>query len=64
VPARIAEELARHHPLTIRALPFTSPAIRTTMIWPRWFDNQPAHAWMRNVISSASRELIRNARQK
>jgi DNA-binding transcriptional LysR family regulator len=64
LPARIAEELARHHPLTIRALPFTSSAIRTTMIWPRWFDNQPAHAWMRNAISSASRDLVGNAKEK
>jgi LysR family transcriptional regulator, nod-box dependent transcriptional activator len=64
LPARIAEELARHHPLAIRALPFTSPVIGTTMIWPRWFDNQPAHAWMRNVIFSASRDLAGNAKEK
>jgi DNA-binding transcriptional LysR family regulator len=57
LPARIAEELARHHPLAIRALPFTSPVIGTAMIWPRWFDNQPAHAWVRDVISRASRDL-------
>lgn len=57
LPARIAKELARNAPLIIRALPFSSPVIETTMTWPRWFDNHPAHAWLRNVIFAASTEL-------
>lgn len=57
LPRRIAEELSLHLPLTIRRLPFASPIIKTTMVWPRWLDNQPAHLWIRGVISNASREL-------
>jgi DNA-binding transcriptional LysR family regulator len=29
--------------------------IETVMIWPRRFDNQPAHAWLRDVISDAAK---------
>jgi DNA-binding transcriptional LysR family regulator len=60
LPRRIAEELSFHLPLTIRQLPFASPNIKTTMIWPRWLDNQPAHLWIRGVISDASRALRPN----
>ena len=43
LPRRVPEELARHRPLGMRALPFSSPLIKTAMIWPRWLDDQPAH---------------------
>jgi DNA-binding transcriptional LysR family regulator len=66
LPRRIAEELSLHLPLTIRPLPFSSPVIKTTMTWPRWLDNQPAHLWIRRVISEASKGLHppRNVRGK
>jgi DNA-binding transcriptional LysR family regulator len=57
LPRRVAEELARHRPLGMRVLPFSSPVIKTAMIWPRWLDNQPAHSWLRNVIAAASKDL-------
>lgn len=57
LPRRIAEELVRHRPLAIRVLPFSSPIIKTAMIWPRWLDNQPAHCWLRDVVAGVSREL-------
>jgi hypothetical protein len=38
-------------------LPFSSPIIKTAMIWPRWLDNQPAHCWLRDVVAGVSREL-------
>jgi DNA-binding transcriptional LysR family regulator len=60
LPRRIAEELSLHLALTIRPLPFSSPIIKTTMIWPRWLDNQPAHLWIRGVISEASKGMRRN----
>jgi DNA-binding transcriptional LysR family regulator len=66
LPRRVAEELSLHLPLTIRRLPFPSPIIKATMIWPRWLDNQPAHLWIRRVISEASEGLRphRNGRGK
>jgi DNA-binding transcriptional LysR family regulator len=66
LPRRVAEELSLLLPLTIRRLPFPSPIIEATMVWPRWLDNQPAHLWIRRVISEASKRLHphRNARGK
>jgi DNA-binding transcriptional LysR family regulator len=64
LPRRVAEELSLHLPLTIRRLPFPSPIIKATMIWPRWLDNQPAHLWIRGVIADASRELRPNRRAR
>jgi DNA-binding transcriptional LysR family regulator len=56
LPRRVAEELARHRPLGMRALPFSSPLITAAMIWPRWLDNQPAHRWLRDVVADAARD--------
>jgi DNA-binding transcriptional LysR family regulator len=56
LPSRIAEELARHRPLGMRVLPFSSPAIKTAMIWPRWLDNQLAHRWLRSIIAAARKD--------
>lgn len=57
LPQRVAEELVRYRPLTIRVLPFSSPIIKTAMIWPRWLDNQPAHGWLRDTVARVSREV-------
>jgi DNA-binding transcriptional LysR family regulator len=57
LPQRVAEELVRYRPLTIRMLPFSSPIIKTAMIWPRWLDNQPAHGWLRDAVARVSREV-------
>ena len=57
LPQRVAEELVRYRPLTIRVLPFSSPIIKTAMIWPRWLDNQPAHGWLRDTVARVSRDL-------
>jgi DNA-binding transcriptional LysR family regulator len=54
---RIAEELVRYQPLVIRALPHPSPTLQTTMIWPRWLDDQPAHRWLREMIGLTTKEL-------
>jgi DNA-binding transcriptional LysR family regulator len=53
LPQRIAQELTRHEPLVIRQLP-RAPSLETTMIWPRWLDNQPAHRWLRENIETAA----------
>jgi DNA-binding transcriptional LysR family regulator len=57
LPQRIAQELTTHHPLVIRQLPHPSPSIETVMIWPRWFDDQPAHRWLRQNVEFAAKEL-------
>jgi DNA-binding transcriptional LysR family regulator len=59
LPRRVAEALSLHLPLTIRQLRFPSPIIKAMMIWPRWLDNQPAHSWLRNIISESRKDLSR-----
>jgi len=57
LPKRIAEELAHYRPLVIRPLPSASPMIETAMIWPRRLDRQPAHLWLRDIVSRAAEGL-------
>ena len=54
---RVAEELVRYRPLTIRALPHAAPTTETDMLWPRWLDHQPAHRWLRETIGAAAKSL-------
>jgi DNA-binding transcriptional LysR family regulator len=57
VRRRLAMEIVRHSPLVIRPLPHPSPTIETAMIWSRRLDNQPAHRWLREVVTSACKDL-------
>ena len=56
LPRRVAEDLAAHCPLAIRALPFPSPRVTLSMIWHRRLDNHPAHRWLRDIL----RTLVAN----
>jgi DNA-binding transcriptional LysR family regulator len=47
---RLAEHWVRSYGLWICSLPFASPVIRTTMLWHRRFDDQPAHLWLRKLV--------------
>jgi DNA-binding transcriptional LysR family regulator len=57
---RVAEELVRYRSLVICALPHSSPTLQTAMIWPRWLDNQPAHRWLREVVTAVTKDLSAN----
>jgi len=52
---RIAEAMVRGGGLQIRELPFTSPTIRTSMVWHRRLEDSTAHRWLRDVIASVCR---------
>jgi DNA-binding transcriptional LysR family regulator len=54
---RVAEELVRYRPLLIFPLPHSSPTLETAMLWPRWLENQPAHRWLRELITLVTRSL-------
>jgi DNA-binding transcriptional LysR family regulator len=54
---RTAEELTRYRPLVIRPLPHSSPIMETAMIWPRRLNNQPAHRWLREMVSLVIKSL-------
>lgn len=54
---RIAAEFVRNYPLHIRDLPHASPPVRTSMVWHRRFDRQPAHRWLRDIAASVAKTL-------
>jgi DNA-binding transcriptional LysR family regulator len=54
---RVAEAMIRESTLQLRELPFTSPTVRTSMLWHRRLDGYPAHRWLRDLIASVSRGL-------
>ena len=54
---RVAEAMVRGSALQLRDLPFTSPMVRTSMLWHRKLDGYPAHRWLRDLIASVSRGL-------
>ena len=55
LPLNVARDMIRLRPLVFRSLSRSPKPIETVMIWPRRFDNQPAHAWLRDVISDAAK---------
>jgi DNA-binding transcriptional LysR family regulator len=59
LPRRMALQLASDRLLVIRPLPHPTPSIETFMIWPRSFDNQPAHRWLRQNIETAIHDFPR-----
>ena len=48
---QIAQEFRRAYPIEIRELPFDAPKLRSTMLWHRRFDDQPAHRWLRETLA-------------
>jgi DNA-binding transcriptional LysR family regulator len=47
---RVAEAMVRGAALRFRELPFTSPTVRTSMVWHRRLDGTLAHRWLRDVV--------------
>ncbi len=56
-PRYIAKELVRSRPLAFRELPFSSPTLRTSMIWPRQLGDQPSHRWLRALIEKVAQSI-------
>lgn len=48
---QIAQEFRRAYPIEIRELPFDAPRLRSTMLWHRRFNDQPAHRWLRETLA-------------
>jgi DNA-binding transcriptional LysR family regulator len=57
VPLNVAMSMTRSHPLVFRQLSRSPRPIEAAMIWLRRLDNQPAHAWLRDVISLVTANL-------
>ena len=54
---RVAEAMVRGSALQLCELPFTSPTLRTSMLWHRKLDGSPAHRWLRDHIASVGKRL-------
>jgi DNA-binding transcriptional LysR family regulator len=57
LPLNVAKNSAGSHHLVFRRLSRSPKPIDAAMIWLRRLDNQPAHAWLRDVISHVTGDL-------
>jgi DNA-binding transcriptional LysR family regulator len=57
LPRNVANSMIRSHHLVCHRLSKPPKPIDAAMVWLRRLDNQPAHAWLRDVISRVSQTL-------
>jgi DNA-binding transcriptional LysR family regulator len=57
LPLNVAKSMTRSHHLVYRPLSRPPKPIEAAMIWLRRLDNQPAHAWLRDLIGRATSDL-------
>jgi DNA-binding transcriptional LysR family regulator len=57
LPLNVARNMTRSHHLVFHRLSRPPKPIESAMIWLRRLDNQPAHAWLRDVISRVASDL-------
>ena len=57
LPLNVAKSMTGSHHLVYRRLSRPPKPIEAAMIWLRRLDNQPAHAWLRDVIGRATSDL-------
>src|ERR1700719_189149 len=58
LPLNVAKNMTRSHQLVFRRLSRSPKPIEAAMIWLRRLDNHPAHAWLRDVVSRVTRNLL------
>jgi DNA-binding transcriptional LysR family regulator len=51
LPLNVAKNLMKSHGLVFHRLSRSPKPIEAVMLWARRLDNQPAHAWLRDVVS-------------
>jgi DNA-binding transcriptional LysR family regulator len=57
LPLNVARNMIKSHHLVFHRLSRSPKPIEATMIWLRRLDNQPTHAWLRDVISRVTSDL-------
>jgi DNA-binding transcriptional LysR family regulator len=57
LPLNVAKNMTRSHQLVFRRLSRSPKPIEAAMIWLRRLDNQPAHAWLREIVSRVTGDL-------
>jgi DNA-binding transcriptional LysR family regulator len=55
LPLNVARNMIKSHHLVFHRLSRAPRPIEAAMIWPRRLDNQPAHAWLRDIISEVAK---------
>jgi len=58
-PLNVARAMIRSQPLVFHPLSRPPKPIEAAMIWLRRLDNQPAHAWLREIITRVAAEELR-----
>jgi len=58
LPLNVAKNMVRSHQLVFRRLSRSPKPIEAAMIWLRRLDNQPAHAWLRDIVIRVTRNLL------
>ena len=59
-PVALARRAAQLLPLRLFVPPVSLPTTRATMTWHERFDNDPAHAFLRDLAGGATRAVIRD----
>jgi DNA-binding transcriptional LysR family regulator len=57
VPLNVANNMIESHHLVFRRLSRSPKPIEAAMIWLRRLDNQPAHAWLCDVVARVANDL-------
>ena len=57
LPLNVAKSTTKSHQFVYRRLSRSPKPIEAAMIWLRRRDNQPAHAWLRDVIGRVTGDL-------
>jgi DNA-binding transcriptional LysR family regulator len=57
LPLHVAKTMIRSHPLAFHPLSRPLRPIEAAMVWLRRLDNQPAHAWLRDMILRVTSDL-------
>jgi DNA-binding transcriptional LysR family regulator len=58
LPLNVAKSMIKSHHLSFHRLSRSPKPIEAAMIWPRRLDNQPAHAWLRDVVNNVTQDLL------
>jgi LysR family nod box-dependent transcriptional activator len=57
LPEHLARTLARVAPVKLLPLPFETPDTREVVIWHKRNEPDPGHAWLRDIVIEAAREV-------
>ncbi|MGH9936412.1 MAG: LysR family transcriptional regulator, partial [Blastocatellia bacterium] len=60
VPERLAQRFGRQLKLQSLRMPIDMPPLRLTLLWHERFHADPAHRWMREIITKTAGRIAGN----